>query len=50
MIAAASEAACMVLSIDQTVRNPKSEQDQADGRRAQQALQGAGMPRMGGRR
>ena len=47
VIASAAEAACMVLSIDQTVRNPKSEQDQADGRRVQQQLQGGGMPRMG---
>ncbi|CAG9461032.1 unnamed protein product [Pedinophyceae sp. YPF-701] len=39
-IQAATEAACLVLSVDETVRNPQSEQAQ---------MAGGGMPGMGGR-
>lgn len=35
VLGAATEAACMVLSVDQTVRNPKSEQAQQDKRKQQ---------------
>lgn len=53
-IASAAEAACVVLSIDETVRNPQSEQAQLDHRRANaggdapisQALGGEGMKGM----
>jgi len=54
-IASASEAACVVLSIDETVRNPQSEQAQLEHRRAAQgggdapvseALGGGGMKSM----
>jgi T-complex protein 1 subunit eta len=41
-IASAVEAACVILSIDETVRNPQSEQAQLDHRRA--ANQGGGAP------
>jgi len=47
-IAAAAEAACVVLSIDQTVRNPQSEQAQLEGRREEappvsEAMGGGGL-------
>jgi len=55
-IASAAEAACVILSIDETVRNPQSEQAQLDHRRAaggggddapvSQALGGEGMKSM----
>ena len=43
-IAAAAEAACVILSIDETVRNPKSEQPGSDnaGSKAQAGRQGGG--------
>jgi len=52
-IAAASEAACVILSIDETVRNPQSEQAQMEARRegggdapVSEALGGAGLKGM----
>jgi len=33
VLSAATEAACMILSVDQTIKNPKSEQAQADARK-----------------
>ena len=33
VISAASEAACTILSVDQTIKNPKSEQQQAEAER-----------------
>ncbi len=46
-LTAATEAACLVLSVDETVRNPKS--DQADGAAAAAAMAGRGGGRGGGR-
>jgi len=46
VLSAATEAACMILSVDQTIRNPKSEQAQQDQRKQQMAR--GGVP--GGRR
>lgn len=40
VLSAATEAACMILSVDQTVRNPKSEQAQQDQRKMQMARGG----------
>ena len=37
----------MILSVDETVKNPKSEQAQQDARKAQ--MQSRARPRMGGR-
>lgn len=45
VLVAATEAACTILSVDETVRNPSSEQDQAEARRMA-ALQGK-QPQMG---
>lgn len=47
-VTAATEAACLVLSVDETVRNPASEQQ--DGMAAKQALAGRGRGRGRGRR
>jgi T-complex protein 1 subunit eta len=48
---AATEAACLILSVDETVRNPKSEvPDAASGAAAQAAIQGRGRGRGGGMR
>lgn len=41
---AATEAACTILSIDETVRNPKSEQDEQQ-RRIKKSIPGAGKRR-----
>lgn len=52
-IAAATEAACLVLSVDETVRNPQSEKPQQGsmmGGRGVGALRGRGRGRGGGRR
>lgn len=46
-LTAATEAACLVLSVDETVRNPKSES--ADGQPAAQAMRGRGGMRGRGR-
>ena len=40
VLSAATEAACMILSVDQTVKNPKSEQAQQDKRKMQMARGG----------
>ena len=40
VLSAATEAACMILSVDQTVKNPKSEQVQQDKRKMQMARGG----------
>lgn len=45
VISAATESACTVLSVDQTIRNPKNEQQQAD---AAQAMRGRGRGGRGG--
>ena len=48
VLSAATEAACMVLSVDQTVKNPKSEQAQQDERKRRMGRGGMGrgmMPR-----
>lgn len=45
VLVAATEAACIILSVDETVRNPSSEQDQNEARRMA-ALQGK-QPQMG---
>jgi len=49
VLAAATEAACTVLSVDQTIKNPKSEQAQQDNRKRQMGRSGGmgrgGMPR-----
>lgn len=44
VLAAATEAACAILSVDQTIRNPKSEQQQAE---AAGRLAGTSQPPMG---
>jgi T-complex protein 1 subunit eta len=45
---AATEAACLILSVDETVRNPKSEvPDAASGAAAQAAMGGRGRGRGG---
>ncbi|KAG2449082.1 hypothetical protein HYH02_005831 [Chlamydomonas schloesseri] len=50
-IQAATEAACLILSVDETVRNPKSEvPDAASGAAAQAAMAGRGRGRGGGMR
>jgi T-complex protein 1 subunit eta len=46
VLTAATEAACTILSVDETIRNPKSEQDQADGR-VRRALEGKQQPSFG---
>lgn len=49
-IVAATEAACMILSVDETIRNPRS--DSSDGQAAANAMAGrgmGGMPRGRGR-
>mmetsp|Transcript_27018 Transcript_27018/g.105085 ORF Transcript_27018/g.105085 Transcript_27018/m.105085 type:complete len:565 (-) Transcript_27018:2238-3932(-) len=46
-IVAATEAACLILSIDETVKNPASEQDQMDQAGMLPGGRGAGMPPMG---
>lgn len=45
VLSAATEAACMVLSVDQTVKNPKSEQAQQDARKRQMGRGGMGRGR-----
>lgn len=45
VLAAATEAACTVLSVDQTVKNPKSEQAQQDMRKNQMGRAGMGRGR-----
>ena len=47
-LAAAGEAACVILSIDETVRNPKSEQPGAQPQAQQQRMGGGGMSGMMG--
>ena len=42
VITAATEAACTILSVDQTIKNPKSEQQQAE---AERRMTGQGGPR-----
>jgi T-complex protein 1 subunit eta len=42
VLTAATEAACVILSIDETVKNPKSEQSQHDDRKRQQRMRGMG--------
>lgn len=46
VLTAATEAACTILSVDETVRNPKSEQDQNDSR-VRRALEGQNKPSFG---
>ena len=46
VLTAATEAACTILSVDETVKNPKSEQDQNDSR-VRQALEGRQAPSFG---
>lgn len=46
VLIAATEAACTILSVDETIRNPKSEQDQADSR-VRRALEGKQKPSFG---
>ena len=43
VLTAATEAACTILSVDETVRNPKSESDQSDERVRRQLAQRQGM-------
>jgi T-complex protein 1 subunit eta len=43
-LSAATEAACLILSVDETVKNPQSEQP------GQQPMRGRGAPRGRGRR
>jgi len=53
VLSAATEAACMILSVDQTIKNPKSEQAQADQRKkaaGRGALPGMDRPQRGGGR
>jgi T-complex protein 1 subunit eta len=53
VLSAATEAACMILSVDQTIKNPKSEQAQQDLRKknaGRGALPGMDRPRGRGRR
>jgi len=45
VLASATEAACMVLSVDQTVRNPKSEQARQDERKMKAQMGRGGMPK-----
>ena len=52
VLSAATEACCTIISVDQTVKNPKSEQAQQDERKRQlqrkqkmKRAAGAGMPR-----
>ena len=49
VLSAATEAACTVLSVDQTVKNPKSEQAQQDARKGKGMGGMGGMGRAGGR-
>jgi T-complex protein 1 subunit eta len=49
MLSSATEAACLILSVDETVRNPQSEQPGAGGmppRGGMRGGRGRGMPRM----
>lgn len=48
VISAATEAACTVLSVDQTIKNPKNEQQQEDLKRAQAMARGRGRGGMRG--
>jgi T-complex protein 1 subunit eta len=50
VLSAATEAACVILSIDETVKNAKSEQNQHDDRKRQQQMRGRGMGRAGPQR
>ena len=50
VLSAATEATCMILSVDQTVRNPKSEQAQQDARKKQMSRGGVPMGPRGNRR
>ena len=45
MLSAATEAACLVLSVDETVKNPQSEQPEFQAQRGPGAMRGRGMPR-----
>ncbi len=45
VLASATEVACMVLSVDQTVRNPKSEQARQDERKMKAQMGRGGMPK-----
>ena len=47
VLCAATEGASMILSVDQTIKNPKSEQAQADARK--KASGRGALPGMGGR-
>jgi T-complex protein 1 subunit eta len=48
VISAATEAACTILSVDQTIRNPKSEQQEAEaGKRLRGEGYGRPQPRPG---
>jgi T-complex protein 1 subunit eta len=49
VLAAATEAACAILSVDQTIRNPKSEQQQAEAAGRLAGTSGGGMGRGAGR-
>lgn len=52
VLSAGTEAACMILSVDQTIKNPKSEQAQQDARKKNSgrgALPGMGKPKGRGR-
>jgi len=49
VLAAATEAACAILSVDQTIRNPKSEQQQAEAAGRLAGTSGPGMGRGAGR-
>lgn len=48
-IASATEAACLILSVDETVRNPKSEQMEGQAAAAAMGGRGRGRGMMGGR-
>ena len=48
VLSAATEAACTVLSVDQTVKNPKSEQAQQEARKGKMGMGGMGMGGLGG--
>ncbi|KAH6602524.1 hypothetical protein BASA61_000980 [Batrachochytrium salamandrivorans] len=45
MITSATEAACLILSVDETVKNPKAEQPQAGPAMRGRGRGGRGMPR-----
>jgi len=47
VLSAATEAACTILSVDQTIKNPKSEQQQEEAAKRMAQMQGGGGGRMG---